>query len=77
MTRIIVNGKEIEFAGPIEVEIPVCPICSSPEVMALNILVPEQVIIPEMKGGYLCLNCDATFPGQDDLNITNVLFDEI
>lgn len=77
MTRIIVNGKEIEFDGTIEVEIPVCPICSSPEVMALNILVPESVLIPEMKDGYLCLNCDATFPGQDDLNITNVLFDDI
>ena len=77
MTRIIVNGKEMEFDGPIEVEMPVCPICSSPEVVALNILVPEQVIISEMKDGYLYLNCDAIFPGQDDLNITSVLFDDI
>lgn len=77
MTRIIVNGKEMEFDGPIEVEMPVCPICSSPEVVALNILVPEQVIISEMKDGYLCLNCDAIFPGQDDLNYENVIFDDI
>jgi hypothetical protein len=76
MTRIIVDGKILEFDGPIEVEMPVCPICSSPEVMQLSILVPDTVLLPEMKEGYLCLNCDAVFPGKDDLNFTPVIFDE-
>lgn len=57
-------------------EFRVCPVCGSPEVIRLDRLVPVEVLLPEMKEGYCCLECDAVFPTRDDLNVPEILLIE-
>ena len=44
MTRININGKIVEFDGPIEIELNTCPICESPEVVPVEDMVPLSVV---------------------------------
>ena len=74
MTRINYNGRIIDFPGPIEVEVRICPICSSHEVMRLTNLVPDTVLNDNVKTGFICLECDAVYPDEHDLNTTTVVY---
>lgn len=54
-------------------DVRVCPVCGSHEVIRLDRLVPVAVLNPEMIEGYCCLECDAVFPSIDDLNVPEIL----